>query len=258
MATMPLSGRQVVALGERLRDATTTGEGDAELLAEVLIEYNTALDAVANGLRTIGQTPTTRLKTSGTIVEKLRRERHLTLRNIRDLAGARIVRPMTLDEQDALAAQIMGIWPGAKLIDRRVQPSHGYRAVHIVPRIGRCDVEIQVRTLYQDTWAQAMESFGDSYGRSIRYGGEPDEPNRPVSEGQMTRSELVSYWKAAADPLYELAQMENEVAQLRAESRPGPGDDEIGRLEGEIETRFQQLRQLVADVRGILDRQESE
>lgn len=111
--------------------------------------------------------------------------------SIRDLAGARIVRSQTLDEQDALADRITELWPGAKVIDRREKASSGYRAVHVVPRIGRCDVEIQIRTRYQDTWAQVMEGLGDAWGRAIRYGGGPDEANRLASDGPLTRAQVV-------------------------------------------------------------------
>ena len=83
------------------------------------------------------------------------------------------MRTMTLDEQDALVASILELWPDAAVIDRREIPSHGYRAVHVVPKIQGHSVEIQVRTIYQDTWAQMMERFGDIWGREVRYGGQP-------------------------------------------------------------------------------------
>jgi hypothetical protein len=178
---MALSRREVVLLGERLRDSETPSPEDLTLLSEVLIEFTSALEEVSAGLSSLGYSATTRPKTSGTIVEKLRRERHLDLPSIRDLADARIVRAMTLDEQDEMASAIAALWPGAKTIDRRERPSHGYRAVHIVPRIGHCQVEIQLRTFYQDTWAQMMESFGDRWGRAIRYGGMPDDPDTVIT-----------------------------------------------------------------------------
>ena len=43
---------------------------------KVLTGYNAALDEVVRGLRSLGLEPTTRLKTSGTIIEKLRRQEH--------------------------------------------------------------------------------------------------------------------------------------------------------------------------------------
>jgi ppGpp synthetase/RelA/SpoT-type nucleotidyltranferase len=141
-----LSRKQKTLLSERLRENEVASATDLGHLEEVLLESNSALEEVAGALRQLGLEPTTRLKTSATIIDKLRRQPHLSLASIRDLAGARIVRPMTLDEQDDLAGQIRSIWPDATLIDRRIEPSYGYRAVHVVPRLNRCSVEIQLRT----------------------------------------------------------------------------------------------------------------
>lgn len=58
---------------------------------------------------------------------------------------------------------------------------HGYRAVHVIADVDGFPVEIQVRTLTQDRWAQTMERYGDAYGREIRYGELPpglDEDQR--------------------------------------------------------------------------------
>jgi len=249
-----LSNRKVDALGERLRDSPTPAPEDLELLSEVLIEHNAALQEVSERLSSLGYPATTRLKTSGTLIEKLRRESHLTLKSIRDVAGARIVRPMTLDEQDEVARRILELWPGARLIDRRERPSHGYRAIHIVPTIGRCPVEIQLRTLYQDTWAQIMESFGDRWGRAIRYGGEPDDPDGAVEGVDVTRADFVRMWKETADALYTLAQVENRIARIKA----GTAVDESASAEGlqeTVDSQFGLLRDLVRDIARALEGQ---
>jgi hypothetical protein len=248
------SGRQIVRLGERLRDAPSPADEDFEMLAEVLLEYDRVLMEVSDQLRSVGLEPTTRLKTSGTIIEKLSRERHLNLRSIRDLAGARIVRRMTLDEQDLMAAEIVEFWPEAKVIDRREQPSHGYRAIHIVPRIESCPVEIQLRTDYQDIWAQAMESFGDAWGRAIRYGGEPDEPSAPSASGSsMTRKQLVDLWKNQADALYYLAQLENEAARINAGEMTEMARTRLEELENQMNSSFEPLKTLVTELRETFD-----
>ena len=237
-----------------MRDAEVASESDLELLEELLLESNGALEEVAAALRGIGLEPTTRLKTSGTIIDKLRRPPHLTLASIRDLAGARIVRPMTLDEQDAFASQIQGLWPDAMVIDRRREPSHGYRAVHVVPRINRCSVEIQLRTLYQDLWAQAMELYGDVWGRAIRYGGEPLDPDAPVAgEDSLSRRQIVDFWKSISDRLFQLAQLENSVARLRLSPSSGDNQLQIAAMEAEIETGFAYVKDLVQNLRNIFE-----
>ena len=89
---------------------------------------------------------------------------------MQDIAGVRIVRRMHTADQDDLVKSIERLFPGSQVIDRRIRPSHGYRAVHIVPIVDDCPVEIQVRTALQDAWAQMLEKLGDSIGREIRYG----------------------------------------------------------------------------------------
>jgi ppGpp synthetase/RelA/SpoT-type nucleotidyltranferase len=135
LVPLPISGAQIDKLGVRLRDAAEVGENDLAMLQGLLLAYDETLRLVADRLRGVGLRPTTRLKTSGTIIEKLRREAPLILRSMHDLAGARVVQPMTLSEQNQVRDQILDEWPAAKVIDRREKPSFGYRALHIVPRI---------------------------------------------------------------------------------------------------------------------------
>jgi ppGpp synthetase/RelA/SpoT-type nucleotidyltranferase len=165
------------------------------MLQSLLLAYANVLDHVAAQLRQIGLHPTTRLKTSGTIIDKLRRERSMGLRQIQDLAGARVVQPMTLTDQHRLADRVLTLWPQARVIDRRREPSFGYRSLHLVPRVDGCSVEIQLRTTYQNAWAQAMELLADSWGRQIRYGVSPDEPGR-TGIGGRTRQEVIDWWIA--------------------------------------------------------------
>src|ERR1035437_7190684 len=173
---MPLSGAKIDKLGRRILDPRVVSDQDRVLLQELLVEHSPPMESVGAGLRSLGLAPTTHLKTSGTIRDMLRREPRLTLRGIHDLAGARVVKRMTLGQQDALGQQILQFWPQAKVVDRRTSPTFGYRALHIIPRIDGRWVEIQIRTSYQDTWAQVMEIFGDLWGRDVRYGGAPSDP----------------------------------------------------------------------------------
>ncbi len=121
----------------------------------------------------MGLRPSSRLKTPNTIIEKLVREK-TRLGSMQDIAGIRIVEAMTIPEQDNLVAQIVNRLDG-EVVDRRARRSHGYRAVHIIVTARGCLVEIQVRTLLQNLWAQIMETLGDRIGRGIRYGEMPDD-----------------------------------------------------------------------------------
>ena len=114
---------------------------------------------------------TGRLKNYRTIREKLIRS-NLRLSKIRDIIGCRIVIPNSLEIQDSVVGQILALHPNGKfrVIDRRVLPNHGYRAVHIELRQGGLISEVQVRTQIQDLWATTSEAFGELVGRGFRYG----------------------------------------------------------------------------------------
>src|SRR5260370_5734899 len=114
------------------------------------------------------------------------------LSSMQDIAGLRIVKDVTLPQQDEISRIISEAFPGAKVVDRRRHPSHGYRAVHVIVEQGECLVEVQVRTRLQDLCAQALEKAADSIGREIRYGTIPgDEPQRSMDEMLMEMSEMI-------------------------------------------------------------------
>ena len=58
-----------------------------------------------------------------------------------------------------------------KIKDRRENPSHGYRAVHVIVFVNGKAVEIQVRTELQHLWAEKSEKLADSFGQEVKYGG---------------------------------------------------------------------------------------
>lgn len=165
---------QINKLGDSLRAAGPPSEEDLARLQEFRATYD---DPMATAQRLIqealGIETTARLKTTNTIIEKLRRER-TRLSEMQDIAGLRIVRDISLAEQDELVIGIEGLIPEAKTVDRRKRPSHGYRAVHVIAKIADRPVEIQIRTDMQDLWAQALERLADRAGREIRYGGIPE------------------------------------------------------------------------------------
>lgn len=57
------------------------------------------------------------------------------------------------------------------IIDRRQQPSHGYRAVNVIISVQDKLIEIQVRTKLQHLWAELSEKFSDVLNPAIKYGG---------------------------------------------------------------------------------------
>ena len=195
MSPLPISRSALDKLGERLAASDNIADADYDLLAHVLDAYAAALGETQQRLQVLGYEPTTRVKTTTVLIEKLRREGSMKLKGVQDIAGARIVHWGTRDQQDEIARRIVrefadGARP-PKTKDRRAEPVAGYRAVHVVVTVQDVPVEIQVRTHLQDWWAQMVESLGDKWGRGIRYGDNPPDPDRPVKPGSdMTRREL--------------------------------------------------------------------
>src|SRR3954470_819418 len=102
MPILPISKKQLDKLGDRLRDGAAPEPADLDLLGEVLEVYGEALNIVLDHLRRLGFDPAVRVKTTGTIISKLQRDRVSSLKTIQDLAGARVVILGDLDRQDAV------------------------------------------------------------------------------------------------------------------------------------------------------------
>lgn len=170
---------QINKLGEKLRKAF---ELDAETLwrlQQVRASYDEPMLGAQTLLRELGFEATSRLKTTNTIIEKLRRER-TRLAEMQDIGGLRIVSEVDLTKQDEIVKKIVDAFPVTRVIDRRARPTHGYRAVHVIATLDGRFIEIQVRTQLQDLWAQAMERLADEAGREIRYGGAPQRRGEDV------------------------------------------------------------------------------
>lgn len=225
-----MSKTQIDKLGDRLRASDRVTDEDLQLLQALRAEHDDALAAVTVGLREIeheGQSlaPTSRLKTVGTIVEKLKRE-STRLTQMQDIAGARIVLEGSRLEQSLVVNAIRNRFPGCKVVDRRVLPSFGYRAVHVLVPYGRCLVEVQVRTGLQDLWAQMFERLGDEVGRQIRYGDPPTDPDRSAYPGGQTRAVMVDTLRKVSD-LIEQAEESAELLELAGTTvRLGDLDDD--------------------------------
>lgn len=121
---------------------------------------------------------TSRAKTIDTLRQKLQRNRTTPLPNVQDVAGVRFEAEMSLDEQDAVAGAIAAHFghSAEAIHDLRDDPHSGYRGVHIWLRLPT-RVEVQVRTHLQGGWANLYEVAADIFGRDIRYGYIPEDPD---------------------------------------------------------------------------------
>lgn len=185
---LPVSKSALDRLGVRLASSDSITESDLQELAIVASAYQSSLDRTKLRLGQLGYSATTRVKTTGTLIEKLQRE-SARLSQVQDLAGARIVVVNRAEQNDAVN-EIREVFErlegGCKVIDRRENPSYGYRAVHLVVRMESVPIEIQVRTTLQDIWAQITEKLADRWGRGIRYGEDPENPYAEVRVSGLT------------------------------------------------------------------------
>ena len=155
-------------------------QADVEALHAVLSAYSPVLASAADTVATeLGLVVASRLKNTGTIIEKLRRNGGHTLKTIQDLAGLRVVVDGGLVDQDRVVKSLVAIFCDAarepRIADRRATPVHGYRAVHVIVYPDAFPIEIQVRTRWQHQWAEWFERLADQCGRGIRYGEPPVE-----------------------------------------------------------------------------------
>jgi putative GTP pyrophosphokinase len=99
----------------------------------------------------------------------LRRE-SIRLTQIQDIAGCRLTVP-DLATQDSVVESLKQLFEQVTISDRRKQPSHGYRAVHVIVNYRGKMIEVQVRTALQHLWAELSEKFSDVEDPAIKYGG---------------------------------------------------------------------------------------
>lgn len=119
---------------------------------------------------------TSRLKTSPAIVAKLGRSR-ISLPRMQDIAGARIVVPSLEVQEPVIAAVRQLFGPELRHVkDQRAEPDqYGYRAVHLIVRVNGRIAEIQIRTVWQDRWAQIVEQVDGLLSSDLKHGRGPAE-----------------------------------------------------------------------------------
>jgi putative GTP pyrophosphokinase len=122
---------------------------------------------------------TQRLKELPTIQRKLVREHpRVQLSTMEDIAGARAVVP-TIDDLRRLEDRWTSTVP-VQIVRHRdyieAPPASGYRAVHLVLRhASERLVELQIRTVLQNRWAQLVEELGHRLGVALKNGEGPPE-----------------------------------------------------------------------------------
>lgn len=165
-----ISKTQVDRLGDRLKKDAIS-EADFKILDDYRKSFGQTYEQVVGAIRQkIHLEPTGRpAKSTSSIIEKLHRE-SIRLSQVQDIAGCRVV-VADIEKQDDVIASLREVFSSVVVVDRRIHPSHGYRAVHVIIKISEKLVEVQVRTELQHGWAELSEKFSDTFDPAIKYGG---------------------------------------------------------------------------------------
>jgi len=154
---------------------------------------------------------TQRLKKRSTMLDKLSREPRMALTQMHDIGGVRARLP-DLRAVQAVSRRLKKSWTVVKTRDYVESPkASGYRALHhSVRRDGRI-VEVQLRTVRQDTWANQVEDDGRNLAVGFKFG--------------LGADEIHNYYRVMAEAFAALDR----------------GEEIPGKLSEEINERYQQV-----------------
>lgn len=241
-----LSKNQIDRLGDRLRKGDIS-EADLRLLDSYRRSFGDGYEIVVSEIRDrLSLEPTGRpAKSTTSIIDKLQRE-SIRLSQMQDIAGCRL----TVDDttaQDEVVAQLTTLFEKVTIVDRRPNPSHGYRAVHfLVEQSGKL-VEVQVRTLLQHLWAEVSEKLSDVIEKEIKYGGGPIEIAKPLAE----LSDKVENIESNERLLHVLLDLEGKVRVLMDS---GKVSDELYQEGVSLTSRVENIRTKIVDERhGVIE-----
>jgi ppGpp synthetase/RelA/SpoT-type nucleotidyltranferase len=128
------------------------------------------------------------------------------------------------------------------MVDRRAQPSHGYRAVHVVVSQGGWPVEVQVRTELQNRWALLVERFADRWGQQVKYGEAASRPD-DLFAGVMSRQGVIDLVHKLGD---QIADHEASAAVCAVRRAYGFGTDHS------LEPMITDVRHMIHEAFGML------
>jgi ppGpp synthetase/RelA/SpoT-type nucleotidyltranferase len=246
LPSMELSKSQIDRLGGRLRKGDIN-ETDLRLLDGYRRSFGDAYeDVVREVSEKLYLEPTGRpAKSTTSIIDKLQRE-SIRLSQMQDIAGCRLTVADILT-QDAVVAQLVGLFDKATVVDRREHPSHGYRAVHVIVDHSGKLIEVQVRTLLQHLWAELSEKLSDIVDKEIKYGGGSNEVAvslATMSEGG-TRLETLER---------EFQTLLVRSAKIRSEWESTVPSDEVSQRMSPVDRAIEDARKVIIDERqGVIE-----
>jgi putative GTP pyrophosphokinase len=250
-----LTKSQLNRIGERLRKNTATEE-DVRRLDEYRISFMPAFHKVYDELTAMGLRPGGRpQKTTPSIVAKLNREK-TRLSTMQDIAGCRVEVPDRF-EQDRVTIKLTMRYPDAETQDRRIKPSHGYRAVHVIVTVEGKPVEIQVRTELQHHWALVTEKLSDIIDRRIKYGGGPADIQELLGEisQRVAILEQQEFLQGNISEGYRRGELTLEDVETELlEREDGTALVALIRAEGDLDRWLHRVEQILTDTRRELNR----
>jgi hypothetical protein len=111
-----------------------------------------------------------RLKRQTTIISKLAREPKMQVTQMHDIGGARALLP-SLAHVYAVSRRLRKTWTIVRVRDYISNPKpSGYQALHLIVRRSGYPVEVQLRTVLQDAWANQVEEDGRQIGVGLKFG----------------------------------------------------------------------------------------
>lgn len=112
---------------------------------------------------------TQRLKRLDTLIGKLARERG-NVTQMQDVGGVRAVLP-SLRHVYVVRRRLLKSWAIMRERDYIADPKNtGYRALHLIVRRHGYLIEVQLRTIGQDVWANVVEEVGRQEGMEFKFG----------------------------------------------------------------------------------------
>lgn len=112
---------------------------------------------------------TQRLKRLDTLIGKLARERG-NVTQMQDIGGVRAVLPSQRHVY-VVRRRLLKSWGVIRERDYITEPkSSGYRSLHLIVRRKDYPIEVQLRTIGQDIWANTVEEVGRRSGVDLKFG----------------------------------------------------------------------------------------
>ena len=161
-----ISQKQINKIGKKFRDSIYD-ENDYNFLEDFKKSYDQLLiDKTSNVSEIINKKLNNfvlvgRLKRTNSIIRKLQRKNNygMDLTRMSDIAGLRLI-VNNMEDQNLVIDLINNKLSIEKMYDYR-DSDQNYRSVHLISKIEEKLIEIQIRTVAQQTWADESEGFGE-------------------------------------------------------------------------------------------------